>query len=170
MKKPTNSKYSDDQVEFLSLNVNKYSLTELTKLFNSTFRTYKSDLAIKNTLYRNNIKRPKPAGISEDTLKAFFLANTNCTADELTRRYNKEFASNLCTASIRIKRRKYVEKVVEEEERTLAFTKYDESLNPHIKELISSNWGLLLSKQPAKKTQLKCLLKIELRRNFNVYR
>ena len=151
MKKPTNSKYSDDQVEFLSLNVNKYSLAELTKLFNSTFKTYKSDLAIKNTLFRNNIKRPKPAGISEDTLKTFFLGNTNCTADELTRRYNKEFASNLCTASIRIKRRKYVEKVVEEEERTLAFTKYDESLNPHIKELISSNWGLLLSKQPAKK-------------------
>lgn len=142
-----NIKYTDVQIEFLESNLMKYSLVELTELYNSTFETFKSPVAIKNTLNRNKIKKPKPAEISQSDLEVFFAANINCTVDELTRRYNKKFASNLCSASVRIRRNKFIAKIEnEEEEQTLAFTPYDESLNPHILELASSSWGLLLSK------------------------
>lgn len=141
-----NIKYTDVQIEFLESNLMKYSLVELTELYNSTFETFKSPVAIKNTLNRNKIKKPKPAEISQSDLEVFFAANINCTIDELTHRYNKKFASNLCSASVRIRRNKFIKKIEEEEEHTLAFRPYDESLNPHILELASSSWGVLLSK------------------------
>lgn len=141
-----NIKYTDVQIEFLESNLMKYSLVELTELYNSTFKTFKSPVAIKNTLNRNKIKKPKPAEISQSDLEVFFAANINCTIDELTHRYNKKFASNLCSASVRIRRNKFIKKIEEEEEHTLAFRPYDESLNPHILELASSSWGVLLSK------------------------
>lgn len=142
----SNSKYSETQIDFLRANLNNNSLTELTELFNSTFSTFCSELAIKNTLSRYKIKRPKRPAICEELLIGFFQSNLNCTIDELTRRYNKEFGCNLCSASVRIKRRKAIGKAEVGEETVLSFTEYNNNIDPHIHELATTSWGVLLSK------------------------
>ena len=141
-----NIKYSDEQIEFLSSNINKYSLSELTNLFNATFETFRSENGIKNTLTRYKIKRPKPPEICKEELKKFFAANLNCTMDDLTLKYNKQFGSNLCSASVRKRRRKFVDNDDSEEEPSLSFTECNENIVPHIHEIASTTWGLLLNK------------------------
>lgn len=141
-----NIKYSDEQIEFLSSNINNYSLSELTNLFNVTFKTFRSENGIKNTLTRYKIKRPKSPEICKNELKSFFSANLNCTMDELTRRYNKQFGCNLCSASVRTRRRKFIDNDASEEEPSLSFTECNDNIVPHVHEIASTTWGSLLSK------------------------
>ncbi len=146
----SNIKYTEEQKIFLKENAERYSLSCLTKLYNETFQTFKSNTAIKNTLDRYGFKQPKKVTINEEEQVKFFSENLNCTLDELTRRYNTRFASNLSSVTIRKRRNKAVS-TIEVDEPTMSFSKYNGQLTEHLKELSSSSWGRLLSRSHKKK-------------------